>query len=286
MRKALRWAGFGLGGLLLLLLVAALVLFALSEMVLRKRHDPVPEALPAPTAAQHANAARQARILGCVSCHGEGLAGKVMFEAPGVARVFAPNLTAIAARASDQQLAAAIRQGIGHDGRPLVVMPSPMYSRLTGQETAALVAWIRTLPKRPGGEDRSSFGPLGRFALAAGKFRTAPAMMEQFRSEVPIDLGPAHAAGRDLASKTCSECHGPALLGRKMDDGSEAPGLEVAAGYDLEQFKRLLRTGSTPSGKPLGLMKEVAVNDFSHLTDAEIGALHAYLDARAKRLAR
>jgi hypothetical protein len=31
-------------------------------------------------------------------------------------------------------------------------------------------------------------------------------------------------------------------------------------------------------------MSEVARNDFSHLADAEIDALHAYLVARAKRL--
>jgi hypothetical protein len=31
-------------------------------------------------------------------------------------------------------------------------------------------------------------------------------------------------------------------------------------------------------------MSEVAKDDFSHLTDAEIDGLHAYLVARAKRL--
>jgi hypothetical protein len=45
-----------------------------------------------------------------------------------------------------------------------------------------------------------------------------------------------------------------------------------------------MRTGRPPDGRDLGLMTTVGKNDFSHLTDAEIDALYAYLTARAKRL--
>jgi ketopantoate reductase len=62
------------------------------------------------------------------------------------------------------------------------------------------------------------------------------------------------------------------------------PDLNTVAGYDLAQFKTLMRTGRTPGGNELGLMKEVALNDLKHLTDAEIELLHAYLTARAKKL--
>jgi mono/diheme cytochrome c family protein len=284
MRKALRWLGIGLGALAGLALVAALVIFAMSERVLRKEYRAAAETLPSPSAALLADAPRQGRILGCITCHGEGLRGKLMFEAPGFARMFAPNIPAIARRASDQQLAAAVRQGIGHDGRGLLVMPSPMFSRLGDGEVAALIAWIRTLPVVAGGEESASIGPIGRFALVTGKLPPAPALIEDFRAQVPLDLGPAFASGRRLTSTNCSECHGPALFGLEMPEGSVTPDLRVAAGYDPAQFRTLLRTGRTPSGKALGLMKEVAVNDFSHFTDAEIDAIHAYLQARAKRL--
>jgi mono/diheme cytochrome c family protein len=284
MRKALRWLGIGLGGLLALLLVAAGAIFVISELALRKEHRAAAEPLPAPTPAQLADGPRQARILGCLSCHGDRLEGKVMFEAPGVARVVAPNLTTLAALASDQQLAAAIRQGIGHDGRALFVMPSAMYSRLDPGEVTALIAWLRAQPKVPGMSDRPSLGPLGRFGIAAGRFRSAPEDVERFAGEVPIDLGPAHSAGRRIAANACSECHGPALFGQTMGGGEEPPDLNVAAGYDLAQFTALMRTGLTPSGKKLGLMEAVAKNDLTHLNDAEIAALHAYLVARAKRL--
>ena len=285
MRKALRWLGIGVGTLVGLLLIAAIAIFALSEWALRGQHEAKAETLAFATPALLADAPRQARILGCISCHGEGLKGKVMFDVPRVARVYAPNLTQIAAKASDQQLAAAIRQGVGHDGRALFVMPSPMYSRLTDGEVAALIAWIRSVPQSPETVPETiEARPIGRFAIAAGKLRPATAKMEEFRTQVPIGLGAATAPGRDLAAKNCSECHGPALLGGEMESGAHVPDLTVAAGYDLAQFTRLMRTGETPSGKKLGLMKEVAVNDFRHFTDAEIAVLHAYLQARAKRL--
>ena len=284
MKKALRWLGLGLAGLLALLLVAALVIFVISEMALRREYRAAATPLPAPSAAQLADAERQARILGCVSCHGEGLKGKLMFDAPGVASVFAPNLPQIAARVSDQQLEAGIRQGIGHDGRGLYIMPSPMYSRLSDGEVAALIAFIRSRPRVAGGEQSAKIGPLGRIGIVFGQFKPGPALVEEFRSQAPIDLGPGHAAGRRLAATVCSECHGPALYGQKMGSGDAPPGLEAVAGYNLDQFTALMRKGETPGGNELGMMKEVALNDLKHLTDAEIAALHAYLVARAKKL--
>ncbi|HEU0134555.1 MAG TPA: c-type cytochrome, partial [Allosphingosinicella sp.] len=284
MRKALRWAGIGLGGLIALLVVAAILVFAWSEMILRRGYSAAPERLPAPSAAQMAEAPRLARVLGCLSCHGEGLKGKIMFDAPGVARVFAPNITEIAAKSSDRQLAAGIRQGIGHDGRGLFIMPSPQYSRLTDNETAALVAWIRTLPRAQGQAKGLSAGPLGRIGLVLGSFRPGPEGVAEYRAKAPIALGPGHEPARHLTATACSECHGPALMGGSAGPDQKAPDLAVAAGYDAAQFRTLMKTGRPPSGRDLGLMSEVARNDFSHLTDAELDALHAYLVARAKRL--
>jgi cytochrome c553 len=233
-----------------------------------------------------ADAPRQARIMGCVSCHGEGLKGNLMAEIPNVARIFAPNLTEIAARSTDQQLAAAIRQGIGHDGRPLLVMPSPQYSRMSDQEVAALIRWIRTLPRVGGGSEHVSVGPLGRVALAAGKIRTMPEKVEEYRTQAPISLGAAHAAGQRLAANDCSECHGPALFGQTLEGGEQAPDLTIVGAYDYDQFRTLLSTGRAPGGRDVGLMTKVAKLDLKHLREDEMKALYDYLKARADRLAR
>ena len=284
MRRALKWAGIGLGGLFALLILAAIVVYAWSEIILSREHKAAPETLPALGQADRAEAPRLARVLGCLSCHGEGLKGKLMFDAPGVARVFAPNITEVAAKASDQQLAAGIRQGIGYDGRGLFIMPSPMYSRLTDRETASLVAWIRTLPRAKGQARGLSAGPLGRLGLVMGSFQPGPERVAEYRSREPIALGPEHEAARHLAATACSECHGPALMGGSAGPDEKAPDLQVAAGYDSAQFRTLMRTGRPPTGRDLGLMTTVSKQDFSHLTDAEIDSLHAYLVARAKRM--
>ncbi len=128
--------------------------------------------------------------------------------------MFAPNITEVAAKASDQQLAAGIRQGIGHHGRALFVMPSPMYSRLTDRETASLVAWIRTLPRSEGQGKGLSAGPIGRLGLVLGTFRPAPQGVADYRTQAPIALGPEHEPARHLAAISCSECHGAGADGR------------------------------------------------------------------------
>jgi hypothetical protein len=52
--------------------------------------------------------------------------------------------------------------------------------------------------------------------------------------------------------------------------------------YDLEQFTRLMRTGKALGDRELELMSSVSRDGFSHLTDEEIAAIHAYLNAPQK----
>ncbi|HWT11359.1 MAG TPA: cytochrome c [Allosphingosinicella sp.] len=283
-RKILRWLGYILLAILALLLIGAAWIWFASSREIGRIHSARPETLAPPTPAQLGDAVRQARLLGCFSCHGEGLRGRLMFKESGVAEVWAPNLTEVAARADDQQLARAIRQGIGADGRALWVMPSPMYSRLSDGEVAALIAVIRRLPRAGEATPPVSLGPLGRFGIATGRFRPATAMTDEFRVRQPYQVGREHEAGRRLASINCSECHGPDLGGGRPGPDAAAPGLSIAGAYDLAHFRTLMRTGRPPDGRDLGLMRTVARQDFSHLTDEEIAQLHGYLQARAERV--
>ena len=284
MRKLLRWLGYGAAALAGLVLIAAAWIWFASWREINRAYAAVPERLVRPSAAQLADAPRQARVLGCISCHGEGLRGHLMFDEPGVATVWAPNLTEVAAHASDQQLARAIRQGIGADGRPLWIMPSAQFSRLSEGEVAALIAYMRSLPRGGEATPAVSLGPLGRFGVASGRFHSAPAEMEDFRTREPFDVGPAHEAGRRLAATACAVCHGPDLSGGQPGPETRAPDLAVAGAYDLDQFRTLMRTGRPPSGRDLGLMGRVARGDFSHLNDEEVAALYEYLRARAERV--
>ena len=284
MKRVAKWIGVGIGGVVALLVLAAVGIFLVSGYMLGRSHEAKAETLAAPTAQQLADAPRQARIQGCISCHNEGLRGRVMIDSPAFARLTAPNLTEVAARATDQQLAAAIRQGIGHDGRALFMMPSPQYSRLSDGEVAALIAFIRSQPRTAGNVEGFDPGPIGRAMVVAGKLSPVMTRTREYRTRMPIHAAVQHAAGRRIAANSCSGCHGPALDGQLMEEGSVSPDLVMAGAYDLDQFKTLLRGGKAPGGKKLGLMKEVAEKDFVHLTDGEIKSLHDYLRARAEKL--
>ena len=65
-----------------------------------------------------------------------------------------------------------------------------------------------------------------------------------------------------------------------------APDLTIAGAYDASAFTTLMRTGVPPGGRKLKLMGQIARDDFSHMTDAEIAQVYAYLQARARRLSR
>jgi cytochrome c553 len=286
MKRVLRWVGYVLAAILVVLLLFAAWAWFASSRVIGATHEARPERLAAATSAQRADAERQARILGCVSCHGEGLRGRMMFDAGPFARVWAPNLAALAPRISDQQLAQGIRQGVGHDGRALFVMPSPMYSRLDDQEVSALIAWIRSLPAAGETTPGIEWGPIGRVVVALGRLQPVTSRIEEFRTRQPFDTGPAQAAGRRLAATVCSECHGADLTGGEPTPDVLAPDLSLVGAYDAAQFTRLMRTGRPPSGRDLGLMREIAEKDTHLMTNEELAQLYAYLRARAERLAR
>lgn len=283
MAKALRWFGYFIGFVVVLALLAAAWVWIASERIIRGTQQGVPAQLATPTAAQLADAPRQLHVLGCLSCHGPDLLGKIFLDEPGVATIHAPNLTLVAAKATDQQLDRAIRQGIAHDGRPLVIMPSEGYQFMTDGEVGAMIAAIRAMPR--GGKDHPlpRVGPKGRIGLVLGKFHTAPDLIRTHRENQPADFGPQFAKGRHIVVVNCAECHGPQLRGQEVEPGAVAPDLDIAGAYDLDQFRNMLRTGVGPGGKGIGLMGRVAKRDFKYLTDEEIAAIHAYLKERAAR---
>lgn len=295
MKRLLRFLGYGFAGVVGLILVGVLVIYAWSEIILRRHYESEPQPMVAAPPELVAQGYRLARLHGCLSCHGEGLTGNELFETPSVGDIVAPNLTKLARQRTDKELTVAIRQGIAPDGRGLLVMPSAVASRMPPEETAALIAWMRSLPVKDGDERPFKLRLLGRLMLILGDFRLQPVAVKEYQRMMPADLGPAHAKGRQIAAATCAECHGPDLGSgpTPMADTNPSfgrpynlpPSLNIVGAYDLDQFRRLMRTGVPPSGKNLGMMTSVAKRDFSHLTDAEIKALHDYLVARAQRSA-
>lgn len=192
----------------------------------------------------------------------------------------ATNLTRLSSY-SNEQLEAAIRQGIGNDGRPLVIMPAGIYSRLSDEDVGAIISYLRTLKPRGSVGPERSLGPFARFGIATGMFETGPTEIERAKSIEPYWAGIEHEQGRYIASVACAACHNFDLSGH--EDG--APDLGLTTAYDAEAFRRLMRTGVGAGNRQLGEMSEVAKQHFSHFSDSELQQLHGYLVARAEMIA-
>ena len=257
-----------------LVAVACGVLFGVSEWRVRRAYDVPLRALPPlPTdAAAIDGGGRLARVLGCGSCHGADLAGAVVAEAGGLARLVAPNLTRRVPTYTDAELARAIRHGIARDGRALWAMPAQAYVHLADDDVRRLVAWLRRRPAGDGVEDSTSLGLLGRWMVVTGDLGPPAATLDHAQTRLPTD-GDVVTRGRYLAHVACGECHGATLQGGLS---GKAPPLAIGAAYTDEAFRTLLRTGRTPGERDLYLMDDAARERFAELTDEEIDALHAY----------
>lgn len=218
------------------------------------------------------------QVAACSLCHGRALAGEMLGAAGSP--VSAPNLTLVVRRRSDAELDRAIRAGLRPDGTSELGMPSHVYMRFTDAEMAAMLGYLRSLPPAGSMAPRPSPGFVERADLVLGLLH--PEVRRVAAATPPLDLGPRFAEGRHLTSFACGQCHGTDLSGSQ---GAPGPDLMVRGGYDLGQFRTLMREGQTPSGRQLDPMSLVARTSFSHFTDGEIDAIYAYLDARDVKLA-
>jgi cytochrome c553 len=277
MKRLLKWLGIGLGGLMVLGLLAALGIYLRSEQIMRRTYD-----LPLSTIALPTDSfvliegQRLAIIRGCYDgCHGDELNGGVFIDEPMLARVVAPNLTQVASRYSDAELELVIRHGVRQNGRSTLGMPSSMFYHLSDEDLGAIIAFIRAAPITEGPATQISLGPLARLGLVLRKYNPQAEEIDHEAPRLVVKDTTDHLVfGRYLALTSCSECHGMDLRG-----GSDrnTPNLAIAAAYSDDAFVRLMRTGTAMGDRELRLMSDVARNRFAHFTDGEIRALHDYL---------
>src|SRR5690606_29903099 len=104
-------------------------------------------------------------INGCTDCHGPDLSGGVMVDEPPF-RVVASNLTSgrggIGTSYSEIDLDRVIRHGVRPDGGPVLVMPSSGYNRLSDDDAARIIAYLRSLPPVDNELPRTQVRFLGR----------------------------------------------------------------------------------------------------------------------------
>src|SRR5262249_23270020 len=124
---------------------------------------------------------------------------------------------------SDDALARAIREGIGHDGRTLFpIMPYQRMRALTDEDLASIVVYLRSLaPIR---------NPLPPSGVPFPLTRLVNGLPEPIHGPVSADLSTPEKRGAYLVTiAACGDCHSP------IDDrGAAIPGMDFAGGFTLK----------------------------------------------------
>src|SRR5215207_509238 len=229
-RKILKWIGIVLGGLVGLLVLAFISLYLIGTVKWNKLHGkyevPV-ETISIPTdQASITRGEHIATIRICKECHTENWSGQ-SDSVPGLITLSIPNLTpgagGVGATNTDEDWVRAIRHGVGHDGRGLVLMPSRIWYYLSDEDLGALIAYLKSLPPVDKEMPPTDLGPLGRVMLTLGQL--PPEIVPNVTTidhdgQRPVAPQPGVTVnyGKYLAN-TCTLCHGEKLNGQTNREG-------------------------------------------------------------------
>ncbi|MEZ5920271.1 MAG: cytochrome c [Parvularculaceae bacterium] len=273
--------------IVLILIAAALAapviwyggVFVLSEAKLRSAKRPPAFDHPIPEdAASIERGRRLARTRGCFGCHGQKLEGKDFKDQwDWVGRAVAPNLADYAKRHDAAVIEAAVRHGVGANGRALWSMPSYNFRRLADDDMAALIAFLKSAGRKAK-LPRASLGWKTRLSIIKGEETD----MAHWAARVPAlfvdaEAEPRRAHGEYLAMTMCNECHGLDLRGQVLYEGDWTPDLAIVAAYLREDFEKLITTGVAMGERQLELMGLVAPDRYQTLTAAEKDDLYLFL---------
>jgi mono/diheme cytochrome c family protein len=155
MPKSLKIAAFVVAALVVLVGLLALGADWLAE---RKRTRTI-EIDVAPVAYLTDDASiRRGRYLyesrGCMECHGADGAGREVVNDGAGMYIKSPNISpgpgTVVKDYTESDWVRALRHGVSARKRPMTLMPSRDYSRMTDGDLAALVAYVRSLPPAAG----------------------------------------------------------------------------------------------------------------------------------------
>jgi mono/diheme cytochrome c family protein len=232
---------------------------------------------------------------GYADCHDTNGTGRTFIDDGKGMKAAGPNLTrgsgSVTLAFQTVDWVRAIRHGVKPDGRPLFIMPSEDYNRLTDADVGAIVSYVQSLPPAAG-NGSSSTAPLPVRALYGfGAIKDAAAKIDHtLPPQQPVAEGVSVEHGRYVANM-CLGCHGARLEGGKIPGGppdwpaaarlAPGEGNVIAARYaDADAFLKMLKSGQRTDGSKIAVMPFEAL---SKISDTDARALYLYLTSLAPR---
>ncbi len=268
--------------------VAVIAGETLAQRTMSRRVEVDAVAVPVPTdAAAIARGRYLYETRGCTDCHGADGAGRTFVD-DGAFRVRGPQIAPGPASATasyrPRDWVRAIRHGVDPGGRPLQVMPSEDWNRMSDADLGAMVAYVTSMPAVAGQPARVEFPLPVRLAYGFGAIRDAAAKIDHAQPAHPaVAEAPTVEYGRYVANG-CTGCHGPGLSGGRVPGGPPdwpptanlTPGDGSAMGRypDAAAFASMMRGGRRPDGSAIAVMP---FESLSRMSDVELGALYAFL---------
>jgi len=278
-----KWSALGIVALVIIPVSSVSALTIVGMVKQQARRAPVPDVRVEATP-QRITRGKALADSFCGACHSKTGAltggGDMSEDLPVPVGSFVPaNLTPAGPlnHWSDGEIFRASRNGIGADGRWLVLMSYTNAGRMSDDNTLAVIAYIRSLPaageRTPDPLDHLNllgFAMLGAGALPSGK----PIITT---SVTAPPKGPTRQFGEYILSyQDCRECHGARLTGGVPGQmGPLGPDLNAVRDWTLGQFIATMRTGIDPNG--VELSKQMPWRPIGRMDDEELAAVYEYL---------
>ena len=191
-------------------------------------------------------------VVGCLDCHsdhdttlegapakpGREGAGTKLLSDPALGDVYTPNITPDKETGignwTDDQIARAIREGIGSGNRALFpIMPYLNFRHLSDEDLASVVVYIRSIPPIRNAVQKSNINfPVNRLIYSVPEPLTGPVL--------DPDMSTPVARGEHLVRiASCSDCHTP-----QDDKGQYMENLKFAGGFVLDGFSEKKKVAS------------------------------------------
>ena len=218
-------------------------------------------------------------------------AGGIFPEEGLPGRIVAPNLTPDpetgAGKWTDDQLARAIREGIGHDGRALFpMMPYQKFRQLPDEDLASVIVYLRSLP--------AVRNPLPVTEIIFPVKYLIRSVPEPLREAVPQPTfsTPEQRGAYMVNLALCADCHTPAVRGepipnREFSGGQKfsgpwgtilsaniTPDPSGISYYDEKLFLEVMRSGKV-GARPLNPL--MPWSSYARMTDDDLKTIFAYL---------